>query len=95
MTLGQESPTHLSYSYAAESFSMQVAAIMDGDTDTDGAVDRVEFGMTVNVGDIGKVAIGYEKQEDSMMDDTAVTWDALSFDKEIKGIDKSFCETEK
>ena len=64
--VGSRISNALSYSYAAESFSMQVAAIMDGDTDTDGAVDRAEFGMTVNLGDIGKVAIGYEKQEDSM-----------------------------
>ena len=64
--VGSRISNALSYSYAAESFSMQVAAIMDGDTDTDGAVDRVEFGMTVGLGDIGKVAIGYEKQEDSM-----------------------------
>ena len=58
----------LSYSYSAESFSMQVAAIMDADKDTDGAVDQVEFGMTVGLGDFGKVAIGYEKVEDSMAD---------------------------
>ena len=65
--VGSRISNALSYSYAAESFSMQVAAIMDGATDTDGAVDRAEFGMTVGLGDIGKVAIGYEKQEDSMM----------------------------
>ena len=65
--VGSRISNALSYSYAAESFSMQVAAIMDSETDTDGAVDRMEFGMTVGLGDIGKVAIGYEKQEDSMM----------------------------
>ena len=71
-TTGSRISNALSYSYAAESFSMQVAAIMDGDTDTDGAIDRAEFGMTVGLGDIGKVAIGYEKQEDSMMAGMAV-----------------------
>ena len=70
--VGSRISNALSYSYAAESFSMQVAAIMDGATDTDGAVDRMEFGMTVGLGDIGKVAIGYEKQEDSMMAGEAV-----------------------
>ena len=65
--VGSRISNALSYSYAAESFSMQVAAIMDSETDTDGAIDRAEFGMTVGLGDIGKVAIGYEKQEDSMM----------------------------
>ena len=71
-TTGSRISNALSYSYAAESFSMQVAAIMDGDTDTDGAIDRAEFGMTVGLGDIGKVAIGYEKQEDSMKPGMAV-----------------------
>ena len=91
----------LSYSYSAESFSMQVAAIMDAEKDTDGAVDQVEFGMTVGLGDIGKVAIGYEKVEDSMKDGTAVM-DAmrnmgnsntanltLDSDEGIKGMDGS------
>ena len=91
--VGSRISNALSYSYAAESFSMQVAAIMDGDTDTDGAIDRAEFGMTVGLGDIGKVAIGYEKQEDSMMDNEDVTiYGAadLTFDKGIKGQDKLF-----
>ena len=70
--VGSRISNALSYSYAAESFSMQVAAIMDGDTDTDGAIDRAEFGMTVGLGDIGKVAIGYEKQEDSMAPGMAI-----------------------
>ena len=66
--VGSRISNALSYSYAAESFSMQVAAIMDGEKDTDGAVDRVEFGMTVGLGDLGKVAIGYEKTEDAITD---------------------------
>ena len=70
--VGSRISNALSYSFSADAFSMQVAAIMDGATDTDGAVDQVEFGMTVGLGDIGKVAIGYEKVEDSMMDGTAV-----------------------
>ena len=89
----------LSYSYSADSFSMQVAAIMDADKDTDGAVDQVEFGMTVGLGDFGKVAIGYEKVEDSMMDDDAVTIhgpaNSLSFDEGVKGLDKLFLRNAK
>ena len=91
--VGSRISNALSYSYAAESFSMQVAAIMDGATDTDGAVDQVEFGMTVGLGDIGKVAIGYEKVEDSMADNDDVTiYGAadLTFDKGIKGQEKLF-----
>ena len=98
--VGSRISNALSYSYAAESFSMQVAAIMDGATDTDGAVDRAEFGMTVGLGDIGKVAIGYEKQEDSMMAGMPVegamrnaanskTLFSLSTSDGIKGMDGS------
>ena len=91
--VGSRISNALSYSYAAESFSMQVAAIMDADTDTDGAVDQVEFGMTVGLGDIGKVAIGYEKVEDSMADNEKVSihGSGLTFDKDgIGGTDKLF-----
>ena len=96
--VGSRNSNALSYSFSAESFSMQVAAIMDADTDTDGAVDQVEFGMTVGLGEIGKVAIGYEKVEDSMMDDTAVSihGDPLTFgDDGIDGLDKLFLRSTK
>ena len=56
----------LSYGYAADAFALQVDAIMDGGKDTGKAVDEAQFGLAVNLGDIGKVAIGYEKREDTM-----------------------------
>ena len=56
----------LSYGYAADAFALQVDAIMDGGTDTGKAVDEAQFGLAVNLGDIGKVAIGYEKVENTM-----------------------------
>ena len=67
-TDGSKTANSLSYWYDSESIKLQVAAVMDGgkNADTDGAIDRVEFGLTVGLGDLGKVAIGYEKQEDSM-----------------------------
>ena len=56
----------LSYGYAADAFALQVDAIMDGGKDTGKAVDEAQFGLAVNLGDIGKVAIGYEKAENTM-----------------------------
>ena len=77
-TDGSKTANSLSYWYDSESIKLQVAAVMDGgkNADTDGAIDRVEFGLTVGLGDLGKVAIGYEKQEDSMTE-MAVTEDTV------------------
>ena len=61
----------VSYSYSSEVFTFQADAIMDNGTDTSKAVDEVQFGLSVNLGDIGKVAVAYEKKEDSMMDGMA------------------------
>ena len=58
----------VSYGYSTETFTLQADAIMDQGTDTDKAVDQVQFGLAVNIGDIGKVALGYEKAEDAMTD---------------------------
>ena len=56
----------VSYSYSTEAFTLQADAIMDEGTDTGKAVDQVQFGLAVNLGDAGTVAIGYEKAEDTM-----------------------------
>ena len=60
----------VSYGFASETFKLQIDAIMDG-RDTGRAVDETQFGLAVNLGDIGKVAIGYEKAEDAMTNKTA------------------------
>ena len=56
----------VSYSYSAEAFTLQVDAIMDGGSNTGKAIDEAQFGLAVNMGDLGKVAIGYEKHEDEV-----------------------------
>ena len=68
----------VSYSYSSEVFTLQADAIMDNGTDTSKAVDEVQFGLSVNLGDIGKVAIAYEKKEDSMADGMAVEMASIS-----------------
>ncbi len=57
----------LSYAFTGDAFSVQVDAIMDGGKDTGKAIDQLEFGMTVNLGDIGKIALAHTKVEDAMM----------------------------
>ena len=89
----------VSYSYSSEVFTLQADAIMDNGTDTGKAVDEMQLGLSVNLGDVGKVALGYEKKEDSMMAGMAVMGamqqeidDALvTFSPEngIEGLDKA------
>ena len=66
----------LSYAMSAGAISMQLDAIMDGDTDTGDAVDQLEFGMTVDLGDVGKVGIAYVDKKDQMHTSTAKVFDA-------------------
>ncbi len=56
----------LSYSLSTGTISMQIDAIMDEDIDTDQAIDQLEFGMTIGLGDIGKIGLGYTKKEDQL-----------------------------
>ena len=56
----------VSYGYSAEAFTLQVDAIMNAGEVTGKAIDEAQFGLAVNMGDLGKVAIGYEKHEDEV-----------------------------
>ena len=55
----------VSYAYSSEMASFQVDAYMDGDRDTGNTVDEFQFGATINLGDIGKLGIGYRDVEDT------------------------------
>ena len=57
----------VSYAFSSDAASFQVDAIMDGGMDTGRAIDQVQFGVSVNLGDIGKVALGYENVENAMV----------------------------
>ena len=81
----------LSYGYAADAFALQVDAIMDGGKDTGKAVDEAQFGLAVNLGDIGKVAIGYEKVENTMASEVVTAampamYDPGGGDDPVKGV---------
>ena len=57
----------VSYAFSSDAASFQLDAIMDGGIDTGKSIDQVQFGMSVNLGDIGKVALGYVEVEDTLM----------------------------
>ena len=57
----------VSYAFSSDAASFQLDAIMDGGTDTGKSIDQVQFGMSVNLGDIGKVALGYVEVENTAM----------------------------
>ena len=56
----------VSYAFSNDTASFQIDAVMDGSKDTGQAIDQLEFGLTVNLGDIGKLALGYTSVEDYM-----------------------------
>ena len=60
----------LSYSLATDVISFQIDAIMDGEVDTGSAIDQMEFGMTLGLGDVGKVALGYTTVEEVAVERT-------------------------
>ena len=57
----------VSYAFSSDAASFQLDAIMDGGIDTGKSIDQVQFGMSVNLGDIGKVALGYVEVENTVM----------------------------
>ena len=56
----------VSYAFSSGAASMQVDAIMDSTKDTGSSVDQLGFGLSINLGDIGKLGIAYENVEDVM-----------------------------
>lgn len=56
----------LSYSLSTGAVSLQMDAIMDGSRDTGKAIDQFELGLTVGLGDIGKIAFSHVNSKDTM-----------------------------
>ena len=65
VTAGGRVGNAVSYAFSSGAASMQVDAIMDNAKDTGSSVDQLGFGMTINLGDIGKLGIAYENVEDA------------------------------
>ena len=63
----------VSYAMSAGAVSLQLDAVIDGAKDTGDAVDKLEFGMSIDLGDIGKVALAYVDTKDvNIMTDPVV-----------------------
>ena len=56
----------LSYAFSSGSVDFQMDLISNGGMDTGKAVDKAEFGMTVGLGDIGKVAIAHTTMNNTL-----------------------------
>ena len=56
----------LSYAYSSGAIGFQMDLIADGGMDTNKAIDKSEFGMTIGLGEIGKIAIAHTNQRDTM-----------------------------
>ena len=55
-----------SYAHSAGSVSFQVDLTSDGKHDSGGHIDKGEFGLTVGIGDLGKIAVAYTNQKDKL-----------------------------
>ena len=75
----------LSYSNSIGGASVQIDAIMDSDKDTGDAVDQVEFGMSIGLGDIGKLAVAYVEKKDVNIADAWVHVPATPGKAAVKG----------
>ncbi len=58
----------VSYSNSLGGINVQLDAVMDPKKNSDGAIDEVQFGMSLNLGDLGRLAVAHVNVEDSMMD---------------------------
>ena len=64
----------VSYAFSSDAANFQVDAIMDSAKDSGRAIDEVQFGVSVNLGNIGKVGLGYENVEDWEETKTVTTY---------------------
>ena len=64
----------VSYAFSSDAANFQVDAIMDSAKDSGRAIDEVQFGVSVNLGEIGKVGLGYENVEDWTETKTVTTY---------------------
>ncbi len=55
----------VSYAFSSGAVSFQADLVADGGMETGGSVDKAEFGLTVGLGDIGKVAFAHTNMKDT------------------------------
>ena len=66
-TTGYRHGNALSYAFSSGPVSFQMDLISDGGMKTGQGIDKTEFGVTVNVGEVGKVALAHTTVRDNMV----------------------------
>ena len=66
-TTGYRHGNALSYAFSSGPVSFQMDLISDGSMDTGQGIDKTEFGVTVDMGEIGKVALAHTTLRDEMV----------------------------
>ena len=56
----------VSYAFSSGALGFQLDLVSDSGMDSGSAIDKVEFGMTVGIGEMGKVAIAHTNMRDTM-----------------------------
>ena len=67
VTAGGRVGNAVSYAFSSGAAGFQVDAIMDSEKDTGDTVDQLGFGVTINLGEFGKLGLAYENVENEMM----------------------------
>ena len=65
-TTGYRHGSALSYAHSTGPVSFQLDLISDAGTDTGQGIDKTEFGVTVAMGEIGKIALAHTTMRDTM-----------------------------
>ena len=58
----------LSYAFSSGALGFQLDLISDGGEATGKAIDKTEFGVTIGLGEVGKVALAHTNQRDKMVE---------------------------
>ena len=66
-TTGYRHGNALSYAFSSGPVSFQMDLISDGSMDTGQGIDKTEFGVTVAMGEVGKVALAHTTVRDKMV----------------------------
>ena len=73
-TTGYRHGSALSYAHSTGPVSFQLDLISDGSKDTGQGIDKTEFGVTVALGEVGKLAFAHTNMRDTMKPTTESYW---------------------
>ena len=68
----------LSYAFSSGALGFQLDLISDGGESTGKAIDKTEFGVTIGLGEVGRVALAHTNQRDQMVMDPPTMQDWIN-----------------